>query len=271
MKSFGIAVTILLVGLLGCAAEDTQKAETDLSAFAVTSSVEGTDLGKFDAVSTISTWNVRESEHHTLLEGLNAAGNRKFGAIMETAPDSAVTNVQIIGETSCEAQLNLATLELVETTCTAAQINALEIPAIQLVDTFTPLLTDDAGKSDGYFTRAACVGAGIGAAVLTAMVWQFAAGAATVGGSVATVPGFLAAGGSILGAVALCYDAFVAETPFSECVSDCSPEFQCMRGCVEDVLDGQEPAESASNYLLCLGNCEGDDCDRVCVGFFDRD
>ena len=167
MKSFGIAVTILLVGLLGCAAEDTQKAETDLSAFAVTSSVEGTDLGKFDAVSTISTWNVRESEHHTLLEGLNAAGNRKFGAIMETAPDSAVTNVQIIGETSCEAQLNLATLELVETTCTAAQINALEIPAIQLVDTFTPLLTDDAGKSDGYFTRAACVGAGIGAAVLT--------------------------------------------------------------------------------------------------------
>ena len=103
------------------------------------------------------------------------------------------------------------------------------------------------------------------ARVTVATAWcGIRAGAATVGGSVATVPGFLAAGGSILGAVALCYDAFVAETPFSECVSDCSPEFQCMRGCVEDVLDGQEPAESASNYLLCLGNCEGDDCDRVC-------
>ena len=30
-----------------------------------------------------------------------------------------------------------------------------------------------------------------------------------------------------------------------------------MRGCVEDVLEGQEPAESASNYLLCLGIVRG--------------
>ena len=126
-------------------------------------------------------------------------------------------------------------------------------------------------KSDGYLTKAACVGAGIGAAVLTAIVWQFAAGAATVGGSVLTVPGYLIAGSSILGAVAVCYDAFVEETTFSECISDCSPEFQCMRSCVEGVIDNQSVSESLSNYLLCLGNCEGDECDRVCVGFFDRD
>ena len=114
-----------------------------------------------------------------------------------------------------------------------------------MIDTFDPLLQSGDGKSDGYLTKAACVGAGIGAAVLTAIVWQFAAGAATVGGSVLTVPGYLIAGSSILGAVAVCYDAFVEETTFSECISDCSPEFQCMRSCVEGVIDNQSVSESA--------------------------
>ena len=97
-------------------------------------------------MSTISTWNIRENESQTLLEGLNASGTRKFGAIMDTAPGTAITTIQLIGESSCDAQMNLATMNLIETTCTPEQIRALEIPAIQLIDTFDPLLQSGDGK-----------------------------------------------------------------------------------------------------------------------------
>ena len=65
-----IGLTLLLIGIAGCASDAAKSGSSAFDDFAVTDSVEGSDLGKFDAVSTISTWNIRENESQTLLEGL---------------------------------------------------------------------------------------------------------------------------------------------------------------------------------------------------------
>ena len=269
MRCFTVCFFVLAsVTWLGCSDPVTEVVSPD--PFAVTSSVEGVNLGKFDDVNAISVWQVKESSSQSLLEGLNAAGERRFEAVIDKVPDGEVTRITLSGETRCEAQVNLVTMTMIDTDCSAEQISALEIPATQLVDTFTPLVTTADQKADGTFTKAACVGAGIGAAVVTLFAWEFVVGASTVGSSTGVVPAMLVSGGSIVGAVATCYTAFAKKTSFGECVGDCDGELECLTDCTSDLISTSGAAD-ASNYLLCLGNCEGDDCDRFCVGLFDSD
>ena len=122
-----------------------------------------------------------------------------------------------------------------------------------------------------FSQKAACVGAGIGAAVLTVIAWEFVAGASAVGTTLGSIPAMLVAGGSIVGAVATCYTAFAKPTSFGECISDCDGEVQCLSGCASDLIESADPRDNASNYMLCLGNCDGDDCDRFCIGLFTGD
>ena len=109
----------------------------------------------------------------------NAAGDLKFAAIIEQEPAEVATTLTLAGEDeACDVRVNLATLALVESSRTPEQVEAFEIPAIQLVETFRPLVEEeDAGKADGVLTKVGA-GAGIGAALLTAITWEFAAGAA---------------------------------------------------------------------------------------------
>ena len=149
-------------------------------------------------------------------------------------------------------------------------MEAFEIPAIQLVETFRPLVEEeDAGKADGVLTKVACVGAGIGAALLTAITWEFAAGAAAASStfSVPLWPAVVTSGGSILGAVGVCYSAFTDESDLEVCVGDCGDDLECVEGCVAVARaeqDGQ--VDAAANLLQCVASCEGEFCTEACSG-----
>ena len=72
--------------------------------------------------------------------------------------------------------------------------------------------------------KAACVGVGIGAAVVTLLAWEFVVGASAVGSSTGVVPAMLVSGGSIVGAMATCYTTIAEKTSFGEYVGDCDGE-----------------------------------------------
>ena len=73
-----LAVLCMLTSL-GCDQEESSLDEA-FAGFAATDSIAGVDVGKFDAVTTITAWQIRENETHVLLEGMNAGGDRKFAA-----------------------------------------------------------------------------------------------------------------------------------------------------------------------------------------------
>ena len=65
-----IGLTVLLIGIAGCASDAAKSGSGGFDDFAVTDSVQGSDLGKFDAVSTISTWNIRRMKVRPCSRGL---------------------------------------------------------------------------------------------------------------------------------------------------------------------------------------------------------
>ena len=124
----------------------------------------GVDLGKYDQSEAITDWLLKENQQYSMLEGRNLDGKLTFAAILEKNPESEETKIELAGEQNCSFTINLISMEVRQSTCSAEAIAALEIPTVQLLGTFDPLLADD--KSDRLLTRIACVGAGIGASVL---------------------------------------------------------------------------------------------------------
>jgi hypothetical protein len=264
---------LLLLSFVACDSAE-RDVEDRFEGVEASAELEGVDLGKYDQANAITTWRLKEEGELVLLEGLNALGERTFGAVMEGEPQSPELSLQLIGETTCEAQLNLATMTLINTTCSAEQLKALEVPATQLIGTLSPLF-ESADKADGLFTKIACVGAGIGATVVALIVWQFASAVAVASASVSTTLPILTASGSVLGAVALCYTAFMPEGALSACLEGCDEDVACLEACVDEAKAEREGSEvgaeemsaaRAADALQCVEGCgDQEACGELCA------
>ncbi len=277
-----ISITIpptLILTLITSMAFVACEAESDISArfddVEAVAQLQGVDTGKFDRVNTIATWQLKEDDQYSMIEGINDLGERKFAAIMPIETQATEARVELIGANRCEIQVNLATMALANTTCDESALKGFEVPAIQLLSTLAPTFDEEqiaSMKADGLFTKIACVGAGIGATLISAIVWQFASGVAAAGASVSTTVPVLAAGSSVLGAVALCYQAFFSGGEVSGCVSECHGELGCVESCIGearrslDELEGVERAQVAASQLLqCVGECGDEEgCEPLC-------
>jgi hypothetical protein len=265
---------ILLTALIiptGCDNGDSLEARFD--GLAPVAELDGVDTGKFDQAHTVATWSLREDGEYSMLEGLNQLGERSFAAVIPVAPEGEQMTVHISGESRCELLVETASLALISTSCSEADLKALEIPTIQLVSTLTPSLEMGGEmKGDGLLTKIACVGAGIGAALISAIVWQFASSVAIAGASVSTTVPILSAGGTVLGAVSLCYSAFFDGGEVSSCVGGCDDDLSCVEGCVliakseHSALSGADLAERAATDLMqCVSECDGlHGCEPIC-------
>ena len=268
-------VFFLITTLLLIACDQEPPLESRFDSAERVDQLEGVDTGKFDRANTVTKWQLKEDGDYSMIEGLNDLGDRTFAAIIPKDVSSAGTKVTLIGASRCEVTLDPSTMGLEGTTCSDEALKAFEVPAIQLVSTLSPTLSMDelnAMKSDGLFTKIACVGAGIGATMISLMVWHFASGVAAAGASISTTVPILSAGSSVLGAVALCYNAFFDGGKVSGCMSDCGQDQGCFESCVVEAkseiaaLEGIERAELvAANLMQCVGSCDGlEGCESIC-------
>ncbi len=273
-KFFSILLlTVAGVMNIACQEDQADSLAEQFQAIEASEQIEGVDLGKFDQSQAITDWLLKENQEYSMLEGRNLKGDMTFAAIIEKNPQSEETQVELLGEQNCQFTINMVSMEVSQSTCSAEEINALEIPASQLLGTFDPLLNADAQKADGLFTKIACVGAGIGASVLSLIVWQFASSVAIAGASISTTVPILTAGSSVIGAVALCYSAFAGESDLSSCVGDCEDDLMCVETCVDQAKNLQanaageeESAVAAAGQMLqCIGSCDaGEACESIC-------
>ena len=260
-----LLISLSLLCQVGCQEADSQLERFETAA--PSAQLTGVDLGKYDQATAIALWQLRESGDEVLLEGLNVDQERVFGAIMDREPQREELKISVLGDTSCQLTANLETMALVRSTCTELEIERLGMAAEQLLGTLDPLLSEaEAGKADGLFSKIACVGAGVGASILSLIVWHFVSGVAIAGASVSTTVPILTASSSVIGAVALCYNAFAGESELGSCVSDCDEDLMCAELCIDRAkqsqveLQGAERATIAASQLLqCVGGCEGEE------------
>lgn len=266
-----IASLLSLTSLTACHEESS--VEERFEGVAPVAQLEGVDTGKFDQANTVTSWLLREDAEYSMIEGLNALGERSFAAVLPSAPEGEQMTVRLSGKSRCELTIETASLALVNTTCSEADLKALEIPTFQLVSTLTPALEMEAEmKGDGWLTKIACVGAGVTSAIISAVVWQFTSSVAIAAAGVSTTLPILTAGGTVLVAVGTCYSAFFGGGEMSACVEGCEGELSCVEGCVVsakaeyEALSGADFAERAGAELLqCVNACDGlEGCEPLC-------
>lgn len=267
----GFAVLLSALCFAGCHDGQSEVEE----AGAVIGGFNGFSTGKADTVNNVSKWEIREAKGGYQLQGLDYADETVFQATIQVTDDGHAM-VLFEGDANCQVVYDTHDMVVLDTDCTAENLEVLGDPGHELLESLAPVLAAADGKADGFLTKVGCVAAGIGAAVVVLAALKVVVmigGFAASGVAVPVVMG----GGAVVGAVATCYSAFSESAPLTECVADCDADQGCIGECIDteqtridELPEGEMVIAQASALLQCLSGCEDTDtetqCQDLCYG-----